>query len=97
MLVGEKEIIKSLEVKEEAKLLTVPITREEYGEYMMLRLMIAEAIEGMFMYSDGETIMHYRVPQEIAEKILPAEYRAKVDELTIEYEFKKNETAEEKE
>lgn len=89
MLVNDKCVLKGLEVKEEAKELMVPITREEYSEYMMLRLMLAEAIDDMRMCNDGEAFMMYRVPMSIAEKIMPRECKAKIDELVLDFEFKR--------
>lgn len=88
MLVRDSEVLKGLEVKDGAKELVVPITREEYSEYMMLRLMLAEAIDNMRMTDDGEAYMIYNVPKNVAEKIMPKEYQAKFDDLVLAFEFK---------
>lgn len=97
MLVRDSEVLTGLEVKDSVKDFTVSITREEYYEYMMLRLMLADAISNMRMTDDGEAYMIYSVPKDIAEKIMPAEFQAKMDELIIAYEFKKNQNTEEAE
>lgn len=89
MLVNDKNVLNGLEIKEEIKDLVVPITREEYSEYIMLRLMLAEAIDNMGMTDEGEAYMVYSVPKDIAEKIMPREYQEKFDELVLAYEFKR--------
>ena len=88
MLVNDKNVLNGLEIKEEIKGLVVPITREEYSEYIMLRLMLAEAIDNMRMTDDGEAYMIYNVPKNVAEKIMPKEYQAKFDDLVLAFEFK---------
>lgn len=90
MLVKGSEVLEGLEVKEGTKELIVPITREEYSEYMMLRLMLAEAIDNMRMTDDGEAYMIYNVPKNVAEKIMPKEYQAKFDDLVLDFEFKRH-------
>ena len=97
MLVRDSEVLTGLEVKDSVKSFTVSITREEYYEYMMLRLMLADAISNMRMTDDGEAYMMQNVPKNVAEKIMPAEFQAKMDELIIAYEFKKNQNTEEAE
>jgi hypothetical protein len=90
MLVNDKNVLNGLEIKEEIKDLVVPITREEYSEYIMLRLMLAEAIDNMGMTDEGEAYMIYHVPKDIAEKIMQREYQEKFDELVLAYEFKRS-------
>jgi hypothetical protein len=90
MLVNDKNVLNGLEVKEEIKDLVVPITREEYSEYIMLRLMLAEAIDNMRMTEEGEAYMIYNVPKNVAQKIMPREYQVKFDDLVLAYEFKRN-------
>ena len=90
MLVNDKNVLNGLEIKEEIKDLVVPITREEYSEYIMLRLMLAEAIDNMRMTDEGEAYMMYNVPKNVAENIMPREFQEKFDELVLAYEFKRH-------